>query len=286
MTKTVCTRCGAKVADGAFLCSDCTGSLERALGDVAATDRSLLADLGLTYTQQGRGSAQLARNGARTGYAQLGNDKAAVARAELVNALGTWARVVMEDHGGEPRSGQSKDIAIYLLAAIPWIRHQPWVDEMHHNLLTAIRTAQAITDRVGERQYAGPCRAELPDGTDCETELYVVGDAKTVTCPSCHFEWVSKDRHDWLLLCMDEQLLTAGMIAKALTEYGLAVTDDAIRGYAHRGRIIAKHLNLGAQPLYRVGDVIDVVRSVQRERGRRELERVKRKRTRGRKRAA
>jgi hypothetical protein len=296
LNKPTCAICDAELKDGARICTRCGAKLERALGDIAAIDtrdvtidkhigvprhrfrRSLVAELELTRSRQGRGG-QLT-SGRSGGHSPLPFDpRASEARDELVNALTTWARVVVEHHDDFTGDGSATNVSRWLLRKVEFIRHQEWADECYRDILAAVRRAQHVIDRGrGDQFYTGPCRALLPDGTDCETEIYYSDDARTVTCPSCGFLWWVSDRREWMLLCADEQWLYAHRIADVLTVLGLPVTESAIRGYAHRGRLQARSIDDAGRPFYRVGDVIDIVRAISGEKKRREDARAKRPR--------
>ena len=83
-------------------------------------------------------------------------------------------------------------------------------------------------------------------------------------CPACSTEHDAATRREWLLEAARDQLLHAGWMAAALSALlGEQVTDAQVRGYAHRGRIVAHGTDERGRPVYRVGDVLDMV-----ERGR------------------
>jgi hypothetical protein len=56
-----------------------------------------------------------------------------------------------------------------------------------------------------------------------------------------------------------DHLTYAETIARALSGWGWKVTSAQIRGYAHRHRLLAHGADEHERPLYRVGDVVDLL---------------------------
>lgn len=191
--------------------------------------------------------------------------------------------------GGEPwPRDTAQDMARWLLARIQRIRMHEAADELwrdfcgkpetitdpatgkttgtRYGLAERLRRA---TDRQTERWYAGPCGADLASdqhggyaNQSCAGELYAQPHAAQVTCPHCHTRYDMAERRAWLLQHAEDHLLSATELARVLTRLDAPITPATIRGWRHRGRIIphAEDTRTGkAVPLYRVGDILDIL---------------------------
>lgn len=201
------------------------------------------------------------------------------------NTLVTWARHVAESrgvplpvprgpgHGPVCRACHHDDCttirerrretgaaaaARWLAGHVGWLRMQPEAgaafDELHH----AAHVVTVLVDSPPPRWYAGPCWADLPAGR-CGTELYPPQGVSTVQCPDCGTRHDADQRRVWLLGEARDVLAHAGLIASAMAALGHQVTAAQIRGYAHRGRLLDRGVDDQGRPLYRVGDVADLL---------------------------
>lgn len=105
--------------------------------------------------------------------------------------------------------------------------------------------------------YAGPCEV-------CRRDLYAKEGAAEVECKLCHLTYQMEDRRDYLLNAVGDQLANAATIAGAVTNLGEDVTPEDIRKWAERGRLMAKGKDHRGRPLYRVGDVLELRKTMQR----------------------
>lgn len=155
--------------------------------------------------------------------------------------------------------GQIADLATYLgahtatAAALPdAARHAA---DLHHTVARATR----VIDRPPDHLYAGPCGAEQPDGVLCDTHLYADPTAPTVTCPTCSTSWTVDDRRAWLLAEARHTLGTATELARALTRYDRPMSASLIHTWHSRGRLTPHGHNARGHPIYRLGDVLDLI---------------------------
>lgn len=272
MSDTTCT-CGRPVAD-AYVCHPCGQTLAQEL----ATVRDLVADLELALA---RGTSFGNHTGGRgTDRQPLPYDvRASEALWVLRNTLGTWARIVEEENGqGGPEVGMpakpaqshaerlsphpgwydtrghipAPQIGSWLAARIHWLRHHAAAAEAFDELHAAITTARHVIDRPPDRWYAGPC-------DHCHADLYAKTAATTVACPNCGVRYDVHARRSWLLDAAEDVLAPAVEIARALTTLAVPVTDGSIRGYVHRKRLTVRTHDTTGRPLYRLGDVLDLV---------------------------
>jgi hypothetical protein len=149
--------------------------------------------------------------------------------------------------------------AARLVAAnLDWFRHRPdaW------RLLTALEKAASairqVIDAPPPLWYAGPCWEQAGVGR-CPGELYAIATSGTVRCPECHFPHAVAARRQWLLKEAVDALAHAEMLAAALSVLDRPITAAMIRGYAHRGRIVAHSVDHLGRPRYRVGDVLQII---------------------------
>jgi hypothetical protein len=255
----VCPVCGCGSVDS-LLCHADTSALERELGDVAA----IVAELDVTLSKQARignasGPSGLARE--RTPVNWSSSDP----RWVLGNVLSTWAR----DVSGETwrptqteamvRGGATKSAARFLLSEVPLIRRHPAVEELVDQITDAVRLARRTVDRPTDRQYLGTCLMENRDDhghmVTCLEEVWARPGASEVQCKVCGTDHPVVERRAWLLKKAEDMLCTVREASSYMGEVGhIMVTQSAIRGYIHRGKIGYRSGNL-----IRLGDLLAVV---------------------------
>lgn len=286
MTSRALCFCGVPVKDDAYACAACTSKVQLALSQVPA----LVRDLETTRTRQsrigGRGIGVVSRDAGRP---LPWDQRASAALDALRVVLVGWARVVLDERGPAPagpacvlcshpscehsRSGpppvDSPDgLAAYLARHLAWLRHHPAVAELVRDIDQVVRRGRHVTDRAPDRVYAGTClepvhrtdeRTGLPAAGACPGELYATAAATHVTCMACGAVHDVLKRQEWLRALVEDQLATATQLAGAVSGLGRTVTSSQIRGYAHRDRLIAKSVDAEGRPLYRVGDLLDLL---------------------------
>lgn len=274
--------CGQPVQGVAFVCGDCLGVLERALADVPP----LLQELETTRLRQSRigsaGGGQVSKHDRPLPW----NDSASRRLRELEQRLAFWTRELVEDDllmwgdRSQPlcerpcrhRSCWSlSGIRLPVGTALAWSEYlllhsrrlaaRPDAATAVDQIRDAVRSCVRAVDSPLERLYAGPCATPDPDsGVECAEDLYAIRGAVQTRCRGCGAVHVVADRREWLLVAAESQLATATELADAVTDLaGIRVTSAMVRGYALRGRIVAKGLNLRGHPTYRVGDLLDLL---------------------------
>lgn len=266
-----CDRCHQPVHDNAHLCRGCGDKLAKLIGDIPA----LVTDLIVTYTRQSRSERLVGRSATSPLF---WSEPARRALDHLHATLVAWVRLIVAERGLEhwPVNVPSA-MSGWLLHHIDWIRHHPAATQAFDEIRAAVRDLERVMDTHNERWYAGPCRAEYtthPDTDDvdacCLVDLYAKPNAPTVECRNCHTIHDVPSRREWLLNAAEDQLAHAELIGRALASMGEAVTPAMVRGYALRKRIIGHGLDRQGRELFRVGDVIEVVRQIEVERSRRD----------------
>lgn len=278
--------CSRPLADNAYLCSHCARHLARLIGDVTA----LVSELETTRSRQSRtGSAGVGVTSRASERPLPWDERAARATARLRLALVNAARVVLEQHPGRPGGPRCPDcehpsclayqlqapvntlpaVAGWLLHHIEWLRHQPEAPDIRTNIEGAIGRVRRVIDRRPDVSYLGPCGEQVdpwtdPRGktrTDCPAELYANAGDQHVDCRGCTAQHNVELRKAWLLAAAEQQLETASVISQAVSRLGQTVTASMIRGWAFRGRLAAHTADVDGSPLYRVGDVLDLLAS-------------------------
>jgi hypothetical protein len=277
--KTLCSACDRPVGDNAYLCQTCTGDLEKLLGDIP----NLVGDLVVTYTRQSRTTDR--SSGSKSAETSVPwSDRASKALDRLMNALTGWVRLIIEERAGvtliEPHD-DALSVSRWLLWHVGWLRHHTAAAEALNDFERAVAEINDVMDLRAERWYAGTCRAEYVAVDEaggehdacCAVELYVKPKDTVKLCRNCGTKHDIEARRKWLLAKAEDQLAHMELIGRALASMGEAVTPSQIRGYAFRGRIVAHGLDRKGRELYRVGDVVQVVRENAAEQARKAAKR-------------
>lgn len=214
------------------------------------------------------------------------DDRASAVAARLTAQLSVWVRVVWRSVGEARVEGprcraacwhpscsavtahrfprlEPASMAAWLLHWVEWLRHDEHAVAAVDGIVGAVDNVRRAVDRRGELWYAGRCTAEVegPEGERwcCLEDLYVRHGAKRVTCRRCDSVWSVEDRRTWLLAEAEDTLATAAEIARAVTALGKPVEPERIRQWKTRGRLVPHSEDDRGRPLYRVGDVLDLL---------------------------
>lgn len=245
-----------------MMCGQCERELAAALVAVW-TYHGLAHDLDIALARQ---AVLGERHGSRSVEKPLlFNERASDAGHALKATLVGWARAVHEETGADLPADTLTAIARWLHHHIGWLRHHEAAEEIHAEIIDAVRDVRRAIDRPVETVYVGPC--------ECGEHLFACLGERYVTCPNreAHEDgrdtWSVADRIDWLLAQAEDVVATATQISAALTHYNRPVTPAALRGYVRRGRLAPvwctdtgnNRTFRGGAALYRLGDVMDVI---------------------------
>lgn len=240
--------CGTPTTD-TYLCHTCLGRIAGTLHHLPA----LVTDLDLTLTKQRR-FGDPTDSTSRTAAATLPfNAAAARVLHELRHELHALIRLCLTHglHQGPQPTHHTAAMAAWLLARLTPIAGQPWAPQALRLTAIAGRGEQVI-DAPPERTFAGPC-------DQCGTDLYARAGQAHATCPTCGDTYDLAARRRWLLRMVDDRLATATEVARALTSLEMPVTAERIRQWKHRARLTPAATDPLGRPLFRVGDVVDLL---------------------------
>lgn len=284
ISRPTCDLCDRPLPDQAYVCERCTDREAESLRIIASLAGEVEAAVAKLV---GHGLA--VGGGGGHGHPLPVDLVAAEKAATVGNTVSTWARHVSLTRGVEvPRTRPSLEgpscrtntcrhlscaeirsprrevgvalAARFLLGQLGWLRHRQEAAEALGDLHQAALQLQRVLGGRPPRWYAGQCWEPRDDGERCAAELYASPGASTVRCPECDTMHDAKDRREWLLREAEDQLLHAELMARALTGLGVEdLTPARVRGMARHGRLATKGTDAAGRPLYRVGDVRDVV---------------------------
>lgn len=285
-----CQWCSAEVHDGTNLCERCVGTLEVAIGNVAAYH----ADLPNVRQKQVRygGNASKGSIGKSQPlpidgrFADKAGDGSEVEYATR-NTVSTWVRIGLDTwpvtqgptcptclhvtchdiRRSLPPADTVASCCAYLLRNLGRVAPQEWASEMLDEMLDLERRLRRLVDRPAERWYAGKCGVTDEDDQDCVAELYATAKSGTLVCPVCGITHDVGERREVLLTEAREILVTATEAAGALmawTDYDGSEKKlvDRIRKWRDRDRLVT-HGSVNQcgkdRDLYRLGDIEEML---------------------------
>jgi len=218
---------------------------------------TLLDELDVTITRQSR---MVAANGARPTERPLPYAvEASRAHAALAEALTRWAGVygVARFGTGIARSGAPRACARYLVAMLPAVARHPDAGQMSNELGRHAERGRRMIDRPPDVMYVGICSAG-----GCDRDLYAHVDAPMITCPQCGAGHDVAERRQVMLNAVEDELATTVEIVRAVATYGpdgAVLRVATVSKWRQRGRLVIRGVSRRGEPLYRVGDVLDLM---------------------------
>jgi hypothetical protein len=275
-----CQICTLEVGDNAYVCKRCSGQLDRNLREIP----SLAEEVETTHLRQSR-TAKSAGIGIVLHVDEEDrplpyNDRAPGRRDELHEILTGYAAQVVDIRGVDAPQPDLVSLSRFMVGHTEWLRHREDAAECQNEIVTAVHALRRSVDLPPERVFAGPCGAvdydcvfdhdhdsdeacdpqPVPDSPPCTGTVFGARSKAThATCDVCGCRHEMADRRDWLLKAVEDQLDYAARLSQALSNLGRPVADSTIRKWAERGRLVAHGHDERDRPLYRVGDVIDLI---------------------------
>lgn len=234
--------CDRPVVEG-HVCTPCSGSLERALGDIPA----LTEELDTVLTKQARYADPQGR----------GNDPALMfdtAASELGwvlrNTLSTWCRLIAEERGKKlPDSDTPASVATWLLHHVEWLRHHRAGHEAVEEVTSVVKQIRKAVDRPAARIYVGPCR-------ECNADMYGRPDSTSVKCRNCGEEADVGERWAWMQQQVYGRLVTAKEGVVLLSRFGMPVVQKTIDKWVQRKRLTVHSHDAQGVRLYLFDDLV------------------------------
>lgn len=238
-----------------FICITCRDILRRDLDAVPV----LCEDLQVTIAKQDRlGDTDGRSTDEHPLPLRLGPMEA---RRDLTATLWAWATHIAGRRNIPAPECEPMRLASFLRVFMGDIEDDEQAGDIADEIGYAVIMAQRTVDKPLQHVYAGPC-------DECGVDLYAHPRASDVSCRNCARDYDIDSRRKWMLKQAEDQLLTATEMSRALP--GLLqqqLTAAMIRGLAHRGRLAAHppHHSRPRDPLYRVGDVIELLNELSRQ---------------------
>lgn len=266
-------KCGQEVPPGMFVCGRCADRLFLELAGIP----------GLALALEAAHAKQL-RFGATRPTAAADPDaeespvpfeaRASTTSAVLLDTLLAWVERIATERGIDappPELFRPMNtwtvVGAWLCAQVPWLRTSPLGPDAVSKLHAVLAMVRGVVDRPADLFYAGPCSGTVTDeaGVErtCGSDLLARPGKTEVTCKECGATYPLSDRRQWLLAKVEDMLLSATDLARAIDGLGVDVTPTLIRKWKERGRLAGHGPN---QNLYRVGDVRDLVKATQARR--------------------
>lgn len=256
--------CGKPTRDNAVLCDDCTGTLERALGDVAG----VVEEIEVTMTRQR--SAPIVTGAPSATHPLPWHEKAAEALRELHNLLVLWVRLCDEEGVGTGPSDLPADkpaaLAGWLLHRVPGLARHDAASDALDEITNAVAECERIVFwKRRARVYLGTCGQPIEDedglplDETCPGEVYAEDDrAQVGQCDDCGQGVTVVVRQGELNRQLDDRLCTASELARLAVILGLDAPRDSVRKkihYWHRHKRIPQR---GTVTEYVKGEAVEV----------------------------
>lgn len=250
-----CQLCARPSGDDAYACTTCAEQLADALKEVTGEGlpHGLADDLDIALAKQGTKPQQDGTKHTKASEAPMPIDvRASEAGHVLRNTLTTWVRLI---HGEGSRRPLPEDtltgMAAWLLPITGWLRGRDYGPEAIDEITDAVKQAKRAVDIPAVAVYVGPC--------ECGSAVYARTGSPIGTCRDCGERWGVAEQREWMRAAADDMLMTAAEIARATSRDTALVSPGTIRSWASRGRLQAHGHNGRKQPLYRLGDALDLL---------------------------
>lgn len=242
-------QCGRPVED-AWVCSTCAGDLEADLAELPALSNDL--DLVLARLTA-YGDRMMGGPGANRKIIPF-DARASDVKNAMHAILVSWTRLCFEERPGINADWPADEIghlAVFVLAQVEWLRHHEAGHEAVDEIRGAVERVRLVVDRPPDRWYAGAC-------DQCGVDLYVRVGTFAAVC-RCGSTYDVPTRRSWLLDKAEDVLCNATDMSRALSNLDQPVTADRIWKWRERGQLLEHARDRRGRPLYRVGDIRDLL---------------------------
>jgi hypothetical protein len=260
--------CGAPTRD--FLCSKHRTELAMWLWDVAGNCLgdsmnfcdSLLRELDTTICRDDKiGGASIGIVVCNGEQGLLFNSRASDIKEALVRAVRLWALRFAEENPHLRFDPATIEDAALWMAGFPNLlagHHQAVA--MHADIRDLVLRARRVIDRPAQKVYLGECGGMTEKGP-CTAALFGLQDRLGAHCFECGSDWLVDARRQTMLSGIEDKVAHSGNLAALVKANGVPLASSTVRNYARRGKIVSVGVDARKRPLYRVGDVLDVLLS-------------------------
>jgi hypothetical protein len=258
--------CGAPTQ--AFLCSKHTDELLFWLWDIGGVSladsgeyaTSLLDELDTTICGDDKvGGASIGVVVRSTDHSISFNERASDAKTALCNTVVGWTKLFAEDNPHLIFDVTTIEQAARWMAGFPnLLAGHPAAVEMHDELRVRVRDARKAIDRRPGRAFLGICGGVF-EGVVCDAALHVYEGKHEARCFECGTEWRVEDRRRAMLSSLEDRVAHSGALAALVKRNGVSLASSTVRNYARSGKIRQVGVDEKKRPVYRVGDVLDVL---------------------------
>ena len=186
--------------------------------------------------------------------------------------------------------------ARFLAQQLPWLRHAtdaqgaPVAADVFREIGDCAARMRSLVDGPQAGRYAGPCSALVDDPKapcpvnctchngpgyvcddpggcgsagcgrrECGQDVVSRGDSSTAECKSCGAKYNVDEQQTWMLGEIESMLARPIEIEGMLGQLGVNATYRRIMKYIEKGQLLEHGFDSRARPLYRVGDVLEII---------------------------
>lgn len=261
-----CVADGCTSASGQdYLCQACTVDLATMLRELAFSVNGrgerrpgLLEDLDDTVFK-------MDNVGPRGGGSRKGHEvplpirmDASDLKSQARTMIATWARDMAGTYPFLEPTYKTHAEAAEWIARIPGLlAEHPAAQQIMADVKDIVTRIRRMIDQAPARTYLGTCGAVI-EGVECTDGVYAIGNRDYGRCRTCGNEFDRKDRRDWMLASIDDELAHVEQLAAMVTKLGEPVSSRTILRWVKDGKLTVQKIE-GVRKLYRVGDVLAIL---------------------------
>lgn len=292
MTENLCVVCEKRPTPDGYACPGCARRASndlRAICDLAPDARLVAAGLA---RRDGGGS------GGKPASRPPLNDGATDAVDAVQTILTTLARDIAETRGVDPPHAGGRDPIIvaarWLDAQVEWLRHaaeqsQPWAPGSYREIADSVTRLRTVVNGPEPGRFAGRCTALIDDPAapcpvncrchngphyecdepggcgsagcgrrECRQDVTARPGAEYATCRACGTRYDIDERQRWMRTQIEDKLARPVEIAGILLRLGTPIGYSTIAAYVSRGQLAPHGHDVDGNPLFRIGDVLDL----------------------------
>lgn len=278
-----CQTCGRGNINNAFICRRCANELHDLLVGGADADSQpgivwYVGRLRESAYGQTRLARSLAARSSSTGYALLGNRRAAELLTKINAVLARWEAVVIKlrsthrhEQGWLHMGEATRDFerleckrARFVAANVVLLRHHcAEVPLLHRDMLEFAREAWGIINRPND-VCCGPCPTIMNEATKdvpeypCATLLYAEEGATSVQCPLCHVSHDVGLLREGLKTSVADMMFTRSELVRLMeTRLNDRIPQPTFTKLLRDGRLKPRQVSADGTPMFTYNDVCE-----------------------------